>query len=130
MQLDPTSIALLSVASAGFGWLANHWLSSSRDRGNRQREFIAEIAAWRSKVHRTAEIEELAKEFHGRFDKLQGLASVMKRDLRPWQRARFDELCAEVREAGARVTETKDNGKEQVGRARLRDALSELEHFV
>lgn len=83
----------------------------------------------RSNVHRRSEVEELAKEFANRYDEFIGESEKVKRDFSPAKTATFDVLCERVREAGARVTKTDNNGN-QTGRAELRDSLDAVLQFL
>lgn len=130
MPFDPISAVVGFLSGGTFGSLVTWFATNRREKAGRIRVVRAFIATWRSKVHRTAETELLAKEFPLLIDELQGHVSTLKHDLPRRKHARFDQLCFDLREAGARVTETKDGGKEQIGRAHLRDTLKTLEDFL
>jgi len=140
MPFDLASFAL-GVATALIAALVIHWLTLLRDRESRahiekmmresrKSDFIDYATKWKTRVERTNEMEEIAKEFAIVFNEFSGRVARIKILLDEKSCVQLDTLSENVSFAGAYVTEQDEKSRALIGRKKLTDAIEAVISFV
>jgi hypothetical protein len=140
MPFDLASFAL-GVATALIAALVVHWLTITRDRESRahiekmmresrKSDFFDYATKWKTRVERTNEMGDIAKEFATVFNEFSGQVARIKIFLDKKKCTELDVLSANVSFAGAYVTEQDEQNRALIGRKRLTDAIEAVISFV
>lgn len=140
MPFDLVSFSL-GVVTVLIGALIANWLTLQRDRESRahvekmtresrKSDFIDYTTKWKTRVERTNEMEDVAKEFAIVFNEFSGKIARIKIFLDEKRCAELDALVEKVSFTGAYVTEQDKKNRALIGRKNLTDAIEAVISFV